>query len=108
MAEENKSSEKPKGLSNEMTDSNIIAALSYFWILSVVLYVLKKDDAFVKFHARQGMVLFGFAIIGMIPVLGWPILVVATIAAVIGALKAYQGERYKMPFVGEWAEKIDF
>ncbi len=89
-------------------DSNVMALLSYISILSIVMYVVKKDDAFVVFHARQGMVLFGMSIallfVGIIPVLGWIIGVLGwlfvVVMAIIGMIKAYQGEKYEMPVVG--------
>lgn len=39
-------------------DSKIFAALSYLSILFVVPWIIKKDDTFVVFHVRQGMILF--------------------------------------------------
>ena|SRR3990167_1533559 len=89
-------------------NKNVIAALSYLWILSVVIFVLKKDDAFVKFHAQQGMVLFALSIVGVVPVIGWPIGLVAFVLVVIGALKAYQGEKFRIPVIADIAAKIDF
>ncbi len=46
------------GQVNLELDSKIFAALSYLSILFVVPWVVKKDDVFVKFHVRQGLVLF--------------------------------------------------
>lgn len=89
-------------------DSKLFAALSYLWLLSVVLLVLKKDDEFVKFHAKQGTVIFiASVILWFIPILGWMMQIAALIAAIIGFLKAYSGEKYKMPVVGDLAEKIN-
>lgn len=94
------------------TNSNVIAALSYFWILSVVFYVTNKNDKFVVFHARQGMVLFALSLLSMIPVFGWMIAPVITlvvlVASLIGAIKAYQNEEYRLPVVADLAEKINF
>ncbi len=93
-------------------DSNIFAALSYLWILSIIFYVIKKDDEFVKFHAKQGMVLLAVEIVAMflfflgpIPVL---INLVVFVLMVIGAIKAYQGEKYRIPVVADLADKINF
>lgn len=93
-------------------DSNLMAALSYVWILSVVMLVIKKDDEFVKFHAKQGAVLFAASIVSWIlafilyilgPILG----VVILIGCIIGFIKALSGEKYKLPLVGDLAEKIN-
>ena len=54
------------------SDTNLMAALSYLWLLSVVMLVVKKDDPFVLFHAKQGLVLFIASIVlWFIPFLGW-------------------------------------
>jgi uncharacterized membrane protein len=70
-----------------------------------------KNDPFVKFHAKQGLViLIGYVIamigVGWIPVLGnlaWLLLAVASIA---GLIQALQGKRWKIPVVGDLAEKL--
>ena len=88
-------------------DSKLFAALSYLWLLSVVMLVLKKDDEFVKFHAKQGTVIFVVSIIlWFIPIIGWLLQIVVLIAVVIGFLKAYSGERFKLPVIGDLADKI--
>jgi uncharacterized membrane protein len=93
-------------------DSNIFAALSYVWILSIIFYVIKKDDEYVKFHARQGIVLFGLNILAAILFFLGPISVLISLASfvlmVIGAVKAYSGEKYRIPVVAGLADKINF
>ena len=89
-------------------DSKLFAALSYLWLLSVVMLVLKKDDEFVKFHAKQGTVIFVVSIIlWFIPIIGWLLQIAVLIAVVIGFLKAYSGERFKLPVIGDLADKIN-
>lgn len=92
---------------NQSSDSNLMAALSYLWILSVVMIIIKKDDKFVMFHAKQGLILFIVSFIWIIPVLGWFINIVVLIFVIVGFIKALAGERYKIPLVGDLAEKIN-
>jgi len=89
-------------------ESRINAVVSYVFIFSVILYITKKDDKFVQFHARQGIVVFVLMIIGLFPVLGVPLFILAIVLAVIGASKAYVGEEFKIPFIYKYAQKIDF
>lgn len=104
--EENKPAEtKPMSSASE---TRILAALSYLSIVSVVMYVLKKDDEYIRFHARQGMVLFAASLLWIVPIVGWIVGMVAFVLALIGALKAYMGEKFKIPVVGDLAEKISF
>lgn len=91
------------------SDSNLMAALSYVWVLSVVMLLLKKEDKFVQFHAKQGLIIFLATIVAnFIPFIGWflinPILIIAEI---IGFVMALQGKEFKMPLVGDLAEKIN-
>ncbi|MBU0598210.1 DUF4870 domain-containing protein [Patescibacteria group bacterium] len=89
------------------SDSNLMGALAYVWILSVVMLVIKKDDEFVKFHAKQGLILFIVSWIGIVPVIGWIIDVVVVLFIIIGFIKALSGEKYKIPLVGDLASKIN-
>lgn len=93
-------------------DSNIFGALSYLWILSVVFYITNKDDTYVVFHAKQGMVLFALSLIVLIPIVVWflsiPVYLIVLVASLVGAIKAYQGEKYKLPVISDIAEKINF
>jgi len=41
-------------------ESNLIAILSYFGLLFLIPMLVVKDDPFVQFHAKQGLVLFVF------------------------------------------------
>lgn len=89
-------------------DTNLMAALSYIWILSVVMLLVKKDDPFVVFHAKQGVVIFVASIIFMfIPVVGWMLNLVVLAAEVAGFIKAYSGEKFRLPVIGDLAEKIN-
>lgn len=89
-------------------DSKLFGALSYLWLLSVVMLILKKDDEFVRFHAKQGTVLFVASIIlWFIPIIGWLMQIAVLVGVVIGFLKAYSGERFKMPVIGDLADKIN-
>ena len=96
-------------------DDNLIAAVSYLWILSIIILVVKKDSDYVKFHARQGCVLFaasvvlwiaGFALFFLWPII-WLVDLVIFVAVVVGFIQALGGKRYKLPLVGDLAEKIN-
>jgi len=95
---------------NQSSDSNLMAALSYLWIISVVMIIIKKNDSYVMFHAKQGLILFIISFIcwftWFIPFIGAIIAIIVFIGIVIGFLKAYNGEKYKMPVIGDLAEKI--
>ncbi len=97
-------------------DANVAAALAYVlgWISGVALLATERQNKFVRFHALQSILVFGGLSIAWflclsIPFLGWLIsfIVIPPISAVLWLVlifKAYQGERLKLPFVGDVAE----
>ena len=90
------------------SDSNLMGALAYLWILSVVMLLVKKDDPFVKFHARQGLILFLAGIVlSFIPVIGWILNLVILVFDIMGFVNAIGGKQVKLPLVGDLAEKIN-
>jgi uncharacterized membrane protein len=97
-------------------DPKVAGLLCYalWWITGIIFFILEKENQFVRFHAMQSILTFAaFTIVGIIlsviPVVGWilgPIWwVISVIVWIIMMLKAYQGERYKLPVVGDIAEK---
>ena len=106
--------EKAKKTSDSAND-NVFAILSYIWILCLVPVLMKKENEFVKFHAKQGLVLFiiemAVAIIGIIPFLGSLIYVlgmfICGVLSIIGIIQVLMGNKWKIPFVSEWSEKIE-
>ncbi len=95
--------------------NTMYAVLAYLWILCLVPVFLKKTDAFVRFHVRQGLMLFivevGIGIISIVPVFGGIIAVlgilICGILSLTGIVQVLMGNRWKMPVIGEWAEKIN-
>ena len=97
-------------------EENIAGVLCYVlgWITGIVFLVLEKENKFVRFHAMQSIATFlpltvAVWIFTWIPIIGWAIVMLIEIAALILWLilmfKAYQGEMYKLPIVGDFAEK---
>lgn len=90
---------------------NTAAALSYVlgWLTGIVFLLIEKDP-FVRFHAMQSIVVFGaLTILMFIPVIGWmlsPLLwIVGFVLWLVLIFKAYQGEEFELPVVGEFAKK---
>ena len=95
---------------------NLEALLCYAlgWVTGLIFLLLEQKNAFVRFHAMQSLVTFLAlfiisAVVGFIPVLGvlvglilWPLGVVLWIVLMV---KAYKGERYKLPMIGDFVEQ---
>jgi uncharacterized membrane protein len=88
-----------------------LAAISYLWILCLIPLLTKQDSKFAQFHAKQGLVLFGIELVASIlfwfPVFGQLISIALVIVSIIGIIKAYNGEWYKMPYIYDWSQKIN-
>jgi len=93
---------------------NIMAVISYIGVLCLVPLLTKEKDEFVKFHAKQGLVLFAcevitWIIIGIIPIL-WFLGNLAGIfwlvLSIIGIMNVVKNEKKEIPIVGKFAEKI--
>jgi len=103
-----------------LTD-NVAGALAYLTIIPAILFLVLEPfnkRRFVRFHAFQSIFFFvawvavdiGLAIIGHIPFLGWAVLflwplvsLVLFVILLILALKAYQGQEFKLPVIGDIA-----
>ena len=97
-------------------NDNIAGLLAYFFIPAIIFLVLEpfNKNPFVRFHAFQGLFLglvsiVGHTILMFIPVLGWIILPFFSLAifilAVVAAIKALQNQKWKIPMIGDMAEK---
>jgi len=95
---------------------NVAALLSYLigFITGIIFILVEKENKFVRFHAMQSIIVFGFlfvvgVILPIVPIIGWILLPFLWIADVIIwivlMIKAYQGELFKMPVAGDLAEK---
>lgn len=93
---------------------NTAAVIAYLfgWISGLIIYLLEKESRFVRFHAFQSMILFGglsllLAILVRVPVIGWVFGLFGGLAAfafwIMGMIKAYQGELFRFPIVGDIA-----
>ena len=98
-------------------DDRLFAALIYVisfftaFIGPIIIWLLKKDSSqFVDYHGREYLnFLISYTIYGIIAgiavviLIGFVLLPIVGIAAfvftIIGAVKAYEGEYYRMPFI---------
>ena len=100
-----------------------IVILAYLGILSLIPYLTKKDDPDIYWHAKNGFVLFlaeliwvairimlifvrvpglgcGMAAIGCVVSLGFLAI------SIICIIKALNGERFRIPLITDFAEKM--
>ena len=94
----------------------LMAVLAYISILILIPFLTAKDDPFVKFHIKQGAVLFVLNIIvivvGMLMFTLKPILGILNIGisvlAIFGIVNAIQGKEEEVPLVGQFSKHFNF
>jgi len=114
----------PKG----SNDSNLFAAISEFFggtiVVPVLLYLIKKEDSFVKFHSIQALILgaiycvvlvglimasfvlsFAGGIGALLSCITLPLALAYLLLVLVLTWKAYSGEKYALPLIGNFAEQ---
>ena len=94
--------------------SRLLAIMSYLGVLSLVPLVMNRDDSYVQFHARQGVVLWMWEVLAiytlLVPAVGSFFFRFSSIAclvlSVIGVLSVLLGRAWKFPIIGEWAARL--
>lgn len=105
-----------------LTD-NMAGALAYVTIIPAIIFLVAEPfnkNRFIRFHAFQCL-FFAVAwtalwivlrIIVQIPVLGWATILLWPLVSLAGfiiwvilVMKAYQGQKFKLPIIGDMAEK---
>lgn len=82
-----------------------VAAMSYLWILSVVVLYARRDSPFIQYHARQGLWLFLVSIpVWLIPIAGRYLEFFVLAAMIIGFINAAQGLMHDLPVIGQLAK----
>ena len=124
------------GKSSTGLDENVAALLSYIlnWISGLVFFLIEKDSRLVRFHAMQSILLTAAAVVvGIVLWVAWIVLAIilammsdvlaSLVSIVIGLVifvfyiavllafilcmvKAYQKQFFKLPVIGNFAEKF--
>jgi len=117
-------------------DENVAALLAYVfnWLSGLIFFIIEKSSRLVRFHAMQSILLSAAAIViffvlwflwvflavvfaQVSDVLAWLVSLVLgllifvfwvglIIAWVMCLIKAYQGQYFKLPVIGNFAEKF--
>jgi uncharacterized membrane protein len=105
-----------------MTD-NVVGMLAYFTFVPALIFILIEPynkNRFVRFHSFQSLffnlawfvIWFAIRVIAHLPILGWLTILIVPIVWLAGfivwiilVIKANQGQMYKLPVIGDLAEK---
>ncbi|MBL7053749.1 hypothetical protein ISS06_00915 [Patescibacteria group bacterium] len=95
--------------------SKIIAGFSYLGVLAIGVLAIKPKSEYVRFHLRQGVVLFlaeiVFTLIWIIPFIGWVIgflgWILCLVLSVVAFAHAISGKKWKIPIVYGFSKKVN-
>ncbi len=93
---------------------NIMALISYIGPLCLIPFLNKTQDEFVKFHLKQGLVLFASEVITWIIVAVVPILLILgnlagifwLVLSIIGIMNVVKNEKKEILLIGKLANKF--
>lgn len=96
--------------------NTLMAILSYIGPLVVISFLVAKHDPFVKYHIKQGLLLFIAEVaswmLAVTLLIFLPLLQLINLAilvfAVIGIINAAQGKEKPLPLVGHLARSFEF
>lgn len=96
---------------------NVAGMLAYITIIPAIIFLVVapyNQNRFIRFHAFQCL-FFWVALVAIhivlmfIPFVGWALNSLVSLAAlalwIVLLIKAYQGQKWKLPVVGDMAEK---
>lgn len=97
--------------SKSQSSNTLMAVLCYLGLLVIIpLLTDAKNDPFVKYHIKQGLVLLiAYVICGVVfwvPFIGWILSVLLFILFIMGVVNALNGKQAPLPILGQFAEKI--
>ncbi len=95
-------------------DRGMIAAiLSYIPFLCLIPLLQMRDNEQARFHSRQGFIIFlvellalFFLIPGLSGLFWKAIIIFALGASVAGIIFGIQGKQYRLPIIGDFADKL--
>ena len=104
----------PSSQEKEIHEGKFFAVISYVSFLCIITLILKKDNKFALYHAKQGLVLFVMEvaafIISIIPFLGWLIGIFGyalfLLVSLWGIMQAAMGVNIRIPVITQISEKV--
>ncbi len=93
--------------------SRLMAAFSYLGVLCFVPLLFGRDDPFVNFHARQGLVIWIWGVLALfalaVPGLGWFFRFSASLVttlSIFGLVSVALHKTWRFPFICDLSEKL--
>lgn len=91
--------------------NKLMAAISYLGILVLIPLFVSRNDPFVRFHVKQGLVILVGYIIAVfaaawIAPVGSMLWVLMLLASILGLIQSLQGKWWRIPGIAQLADKF--
>ena len=101
---------------NKKDNKTVMGILAYLGPLVIVSYLVAKDDPFVKFHIKQGLVLVVIElIVWVLSSMIWSLFMfmnlinlAVLILAIFGIVNVVEGREKELPLVGQFSRYFSF
>lgn len=82
-------------------DTKTTSIVAYLTWVGLIIALLAGDKEGAKFHLNQALVIMLFALIGVIPCIGWIWAVFMLVCWVMGLVAAINQEEKEVPLIGK-------
>ena len=82
-------------------DKKTTGIIAYLTIIGWLIAFLAGDKEGAKFHLNQALVIMLFALLGVIPFVGWIWSIVVLVLWILGFISAINGEEKEVPLLGK-------
>jgi len=117
--DEQQSSSAPQVSQEHSTQHNTGLAVVAYILFFVPLLTDAKNDPFVKFHVKQGFMvfllgvasyalMFVFMVLPFLMILTYVLHIAVVVLAIMGILNALHGKQEQLPLIGQYADKFSF
>lgn len=113
---EQTSAETLNSQDTDIQENKLWAFLSYLWILSVIILLVKKDSPYAHYHAKQGSALFIISIIttfidafmpyAVIGFVLWIVQMGVWVLVIVGIINVLNGRKKPLPIIGAMVEDL--
>lgn len=90
--------------------TTVLALLSYLHVLVIIPLLLSKNNSFVRFHAKQGLILLIVWTVGLfsiyVPLLPWIVFIFIIVCVIFGIINVFLSRERFLPLVGRLAKNF--
>lgn len=103
-------------MANSNQKNKVMGVLAYLGVLIIIPILVAKNEPFVKFHIKQGLVLLVIEVVAWVAAMAiwplwlilWLVKLIIFVFVVLGIINVIQGKEKNLPWVGSYARYFTF